>query len=740
MTRSPISAAATAAHGSSATAGVPGATGSVRSIDSVLVANRGEIVVRVCRTLASLGIRSVAIYAPDDAGAPHTLAADTALAVDGYLDAPSILAAAKAAAADAVHPGYGFLSEDPAFARAVLGAGLVWVGPSPEVIAAMGDKIRAKETVAAAGVPVVPGAGRPGMGDDELAAAALAVGLPVLVKPAAGGGGKGMRRVAAEADLLPAITSARREAQGAFGDDTLLVERWVGNPRHVEVQVFADQHGHVVHLGERECSLQRRHQKIVEESPSPLLDDATRAEMTKRAVDAARACGYVGAGTVEFVVPGHQPETFFFMEMNTRLQVEHPVTEAVAGIDLVEWQLRVARGEPLPLGQPAVSRRGHAIEARVYAEDPMRGFLPSSGTVLALEEPAGQPFVRVDSALSRGASVGARYDPMLAKVIAWGETREESLHRLRAALEETAVLGVRTNVGYLTRLLAHEDVVAGRLDTGLVDRTLAEIAAPGDAESRDAAAVAACCLAAEREPEGAVVDPWDVPDGWSVGGPLEWAAALAHDGRTVTVTVRGRVLDGATVCVAGGRPLQVRAEPLDADASKLSVTIDGTRATWRTARVRDEIWVSRRGEAWRFVEDRAARGRTGRTDSTAGPVTSPMPGVVVDVHVALGDVVHAGQLLVVVEAMKMEHAVAAPGDGVVRELLVVPGQSVKLDELLARVEPAGAPGVPGATTSGAPGATTSGVPGATTSGVPGATTSGAPGATRSRDVDVRDEA
>ena len=736
MTRSPISAGATA-HGSSATAGVPGAPASVRSIDSVLVANRGEIVVRVCRTLALLGIRSVAIYAPDDAGAPHTLAADMALAVDGYLDAPSIVAAAKAAAADAVHPGYGFLSEDPDFARAVLGAGLVWVGPSPEVIAAMGDKIRAKATVAAVGVPVVPGAGRPGMGDDELAAAALKVGLPVLVKPAAGGGGKGMRRVMAEADLLPAIASARREAHGAFGDDTLLVERWVSSPRHVEVQVFADQHGHAVHLGERECSLQRRHQKIVEESPSPLLDDATRAEMTKGAVDAARACGYVGAGTVEFVVPGHQPGTFFFMEMNTRLQVEHPVTEAVAGIDLVEWQLRVARGEPLPLAQLAVSRRGHAIEARVYEENPMRGFLPSSGTVLALEEPVRQPFVRVDSALSRGASVGARYDPMLAKVIAWGETREESLHRLRAALEETAVLGVRTNVGYLTRLLAHEDVVAGRLDTGLVDRTLAELAAPDDAESRDAAVAAACCLAAEREPEGAVVDPWDVPDGWSVGGPREWAAALTHDGRAVTVTVRGRILDGAVVRVGSGPPLEVRASLVDADASKLSVTIDGTRATWRTARGLDEIWVCRRGEAWRFVEDRAGRGRTaradgtdgaGRAESTAGPVTSPMPGVVVDVPVALGDVVHAGQLLVVVEAMKMEHAVAAPGDGVVSELLVVPGQSVKLDELLARVEPAGAPG-----------GTTSGAPGGTTPGAPGGTTPGAPGGTRSGDADVGDE-
>jgi acetyl-CoA/propionyl-CoA carboxylase biotin carboxyl carrier protein len=681
----------TGSTGVSGAIGVTGATGvPTRSIGSVLVANRGEIVVRVCRTLASLGIRSVAVYAPDDLGAPHALAADVAVAVDGYLDAASIVAAAKAAGADAVHPGYGFLSEDPAFARAVLGAGLVWVGPPPEAIEAMGDKIRAKETVAAAGVPVVPGAGRPGMGDHELAAAALEVGLPVLVKPAAGGGGKGMRRVAAEAHLLSAIASARREAEGAFGDATLFVERWVSRPRHVEVQVFADQLGNVVHLGERECSLQRRHQKIVEESPSPLLDDATRAAMTKSAVDAARACGYVGAGTVEFVVSGERPGEFFFMEMNTRLQVEHPVTEAVAGIDLVEWQLRVARGEPLPLQQPAVLCRGHAIEARLYAEDPVRGFLPASGTVLALVEPAGRPGVRVDSALWCGATVGARYDPMLAKVVAWGETREESLHRLRAALEETAVLGVRTNVGYLTRLLAQPDVAAGRLDTGLVDRTLADLAAPGDADSRDAVVAAACRLAAGLEPEGVVVDPWDVPDGWSVGGPREWAASFAHDGRTVAVTVRGRVLDGATVRVAGGPPLQVRAELLDADGSKLSVSIDGMRTTWRTARGGDGIWVSRRGEAWHFAEDRAGSGEVGRTGATAGPVTSPMPGVIVDVHVAVGDAVHAGQPMVAVEAMKMEYAVASPGDGVVTELLVRPGQSVKLDEPLVRVEPAGA--------------------------------------------------
>ncbi|HTX63290.1 MAG TPA: biotin carboxylase N-terminal domain-containing protein, partial [Acidimicrobiales bacterium] len=335
---------------------------SIGSIGSVLVANRGEIVVRVCRTLDRLGLRSVAVFAPDDAGAPHTRAAAVAVAVDGYLDAGALVAAAKAAGAHAVHPGYGFLSEDPDFAREVMGAGLVWIGPPPEVIEAMGDKIRSKQTVAAAGVPVVPGAGRPGMDDDALAAAALALGLPVLLKPSAGGGGKGMRRVASAEDLLPAIAAARREAEGGFSDRTLLVERWVERPRHVEVQVFADMLGNIVHLGERECSLQRRHQKIVEESPSPLLDDATRAAMTASAVDVARACGYVGAGTVEFIVSGDRPDEYFFMEMNTRLQVEHPVTEAVAGVDLVEWQLRVAAGEPLPLGQPAISSGGHAVE------------------------------------------------------------------------------------------------------------------------------------------------------------------------------------------------------------------------------------------------------------------------------------------------------------------------------------------------------------------------------------------
>ncbi len=672
--------------------GSPQRSGLARRIGSVLVANRGEIVVRVSRTLGSLGIRSIAIYAPEDASSPHTRVVDVAVAVDNYLDVDSIVAAAKAEGADAVHPGYGFLSEDPAFARAVLAAGLAWVGPPPDVIEAMGDKIRAKETVAAAGVPVVPGAGRRGMDDAALCAAALAVGLPVLVKPAAGGGGKGIQRVRTADDLLPAIATARREAIGAFGDGTLLVERWVERPRHVEVQVFADTLGNIVHLGERECSLQRRHQKIVEESPSPLLDDDTRRAMAGRAVDAARACGYVGAGTVEFVVPGDRPDEHFFVEMNTRLQVEHPVTEAVTGVDLVEWQLRVAAGEALPLAQAALVHRGHAVEARVYAEDPVRGFLPSSGTAILVAEPEGARHVRVDSALAPGTRVGTRYDPLLAKVVALGTTRVEAFERLRAALGETAVLGLTTNVGYLTRLVAHADVLAGRLDTGLVDRTRDELAAPAEVDTRDAAIVATCCVATALEPAGAVVDPWDVPDGWSVAGPREWTVAFRLEAGlasasvpvAVRATVRGRVRDGAVVRVGVGAEQAVVALPVD--AATLAVTIDGVTTRWRTAMADDDVWVSRCGDAWRFVRDGAARGDGRGMPGASGPVTSPMPGVVAAVHVTVGDTVHAGQALVAVEAMKTEHAVVASADGVVAALLVRPGQSVGTDQPLVRVE------------------------------------------------------
>ncbi|NEC77990.1 acetyl-CoA carboxylase biotin carboxylase subunit, partial [Streptomyces sp. SID7958] len=449
--------------------------------DTVLVANRGEIAVRVIRTLRSMGVRAVAVYSDADADARHVREADTAVrigpapAAESYLSVERLLDAAARTGAQAVHPGYGFLAENAAFARACAEAGLVFIGPPAEAISLMGDKIRAKETVKAAGVPVVPGSSGSGLTDEQLVGAARGIGMPVLLKPSAGGGGKGMRLVRDEERLAEEIAAARREARASFGDDTLLVERWIDRPRHIEIQVLADGHGGVVHLGERECSLQRRHQKIIEEAPSVLLDEETRAAMGEAAVQAARSCGYRGAGTVEFIVPGDDPASYYFMEMNTRLQVEHPVTELVTGLDLVEWQLRVAAGEPLAFGQDDIRLTGHAVEARICAEDPARGFLPSGGTVLSLHEPQGDG-VRTDSGLSAGTEVGSLYDPMLSKVIAYGPDRASALRRLRAALAQTVTLGVQTNAGFLRRLLAHPAVVSGDMDTGLVEREAGALA------------------------------------------------------------------------------------------------------------------------------------------------------------------------------------------------------------------------------------------------------------------------
>src|SRR6516164_6044821 len=416
-----------------------------------------------------MGIASVAVYSDADAGARHVREAGEAVrigpppAADSYLSIESIIEAAQATGAQAIHPGYGFLAENARFARACAAAGLTFIGPPPGAIEAMGDKIAAKATVAAAGVPVVPGTGAPGMSDEELIAALNERWFPVLVKPSAGGGGKGMRVASSPGELPAALAAARREARAAFGDDTLLIERYVTRPRHIEFQILADTHGTTVHFGERECSLQRRHQKIIEEAPSPLLDAARRDAMGKAAVQAARSVGYAGAGTVEFIVDGGNPDDFYFMEMNTRLQVEHPVTELVTGLDLVEWQIRVAAGEKL-IAMSAMN--GHAVEARVYAEDPARGFLPTGGTVLTLRDPTGDR-IRVDSGLAEGTTVSSLYDPMLAKVIAWGPDRATALRRLDGALAGTAVLGVTTNIAFLRELLADPDVRAGRLDTSL---------------------------------------------------------------------------------------------------------------------------------------------------------------------------------------------------------------------------------------------------------------------------------
>ncbi|CAM5336354.1 hypothetical protein SHIRM173S_12012 [Streptomyces hirsutus] len=636
--------------------------------ETVLVANRGEIAVRVIRTLRSMGVRSVAVFSDADADARHVREADTAVRIGPAPAAESdpsverLLEAAARTGAQAVHPGYGFLAENAGFARACAEAGLVFVGPPPDAIALMGDKIRAKETVRAAGVPVVPGSSGSGLTDDQFADAAREIGVPVLLKPSAGGGGKGMRLVWDPERLAEEIAAARREARASFGDDTLLVERWIDRPRHIEIQVLADGHGGVVHLGERECSLQRRHQKIIEEAPSVLLDGATRAAMGEAAVQAARSCGYRGAGTVEFIVPGGDPSSYYFMEMNTRLQVEHPVTELITGLDLVEWQLRAAAGERLGFAQEDVRLTGHAVEARICAEDPSRGFLPSGGTVLRLREPRGEG-VRTDSGLSEGTEVGSLYDPMLSKVIAYGPDRASALRRLRAALAETVTLGVPTNAGFLRRLLAHPAVVSGDLDTGLVEREADGLVAAGVPEEVYEAA-AAVRLDALRPRGDGWTDPFSVPSGWRLGGTPK------------PVAFHLRVTDPVKHTPRGSHTVT---------EDRVSVTLDGVRHTFHRA----ADWLGRDGDAWHVRDhDPVAASLTGAGRAGADSLTAPMPGTVTVVKAAVGDEVAAGQSLLVVEAMKMEHVISAPHAGTVTELDVAPGTTVAMDQVLAVIAPA----------------------------------------------------
>ncbi|MFY0515330.1 acetyl-CoA carboxylase biotin carboxylase subunit [Streptomyces anulatus] len=642
--------------------------------DTVLVANRGEIAVRVIRTLREQGVRSVAVFSDADADARHVREADTAVRIgppaasESYLSVPALLEAARRTGAQAVHPGYGFLAENAEFAQACADAGLVFIGPPASAISLMGDKIRAKETVAAAGVPVVPGSSGSGLTDDQLEAAAQEIGMPVLLKPSAGGGGKGMRLVRDAAVLAEEIAAARREARASFGDDTLLVERWIDRPRHIEIQVLADTHGNVIHLGERECSLQRRHQKIIEEAPSVFLDEETRAAMGEAAVQAARSCGYAGAGTVEFIVPGDDPASYYFMEMNTRLQVEHPVTELVTGLDLVEWQLRVASGERLPYAQRDITLTGWAIEARVCAEDPSRGFLPSGGTVLALREPQGGG-VRTDSGLSEGVPVGSLYDPMLSKVIAHGPDRASALRKLRAALADTVILGVPTNAGFLRRLLAHPDVVSGDLDTGLVEREAEGLVPDGVPDEVYAAAAAVRRDALAPRPDaGGWTDPFSVPSGWRTGGvpaPLTFPLRVA----------------GADP-VTYGAPASATVTP-----DRVTVELDGTVGHFH----RSGDWLGRDGDTWHVQDhDPVEASLSGAGRSGADTLAAPMPGTVTVVKVAVGDEVEAGQSLLVVEAMKMEHVISAPHAGTVTELDVTAGATVAMDQILAVVAPVAA--------------------------------------------------
>ncbi|UYQ77412.1 ATP-grasp domain-containing protein [Glutamicibacter sp. JL.03c] len=663
--------------------------------DTVLVANRGEIAVRIIRTLRALGIKSVAVYSDADAGALHVSQADTAIrlggapAADSYLNIEAVITACQASGAQAVHPGYGFLSENVDFARALEAAGITFIGPPVHAINLMGDKIRSKNHVQAHQVPVVPGIAEPSLSDEQLLAAAAEVGYPLLIKPSAGGGGKGMFAVDAAEQLPEALASARRTALKAFGDDTLFLERLVRNPRHIEVQVLADAHGTTVHLGERECSLQRRHQKVIEEAPAPLFEHLERgAQIRERigaaAVAAAQSVGYVGAGTVEFLVSDENPDEFFFMEMNTRLQVEHPVTEEVVRVrgqklDLVDWQVRIAAGQRLDFAQDDLTLHGHAIEARLYAEDPSANFLPSVGRILEVREPDG---VRVDSSLRSGLEISAHYDPMLAKLIAWAPDRAGALARLDRALEQNVVLGVLTNGEYLRLLLAEEDVVAGRLDTNLIERKMGEFTfrAPGPRELALAAHLHCQSLPASRT-------PWGARDGWRAG---QHRPITQHfdDGRQVVETTLLPTPGGSLVTVSGEQFL-VRA--VDS-----GLEINAARSTTKQALAADGTWwfsesgwsAAVRKLRREEVLDQQLASRAQQSGAYCPDVLSPMPGTVISVQVSDGQQVVSGQLLAIVEAMKMEHQLLAPADGIVHLAALTPGDTVKAKQVIATVEAA----------------------------------------------------
>lgn len=626
------------------------------SFHTVLVANRGEIARRIIRTLRTLGIRSVAVYSDADAAAPHVREADAAVrigpapAAESYLDIDAVIAAARRTGAQAIHPGYGFLSESVGLAEACAESGIVFVGPSVEALQIMGDKARAREHVLRYGVPVVPGFDAKGLSDLEIAEEAERVGYPLLVKPSAGGGGKGMEVVSDAGGLASALASARRVASAAFGDDSLILERLIRRPRHIEVQVFGDEAGTVVALGERECTLQRRHQKVIEEAPSAGIPEPTRDRLLSAAVLAAESVAYVGAGTVEFLIDADAPDDVFFIEMNTRLQVEHPVTEEITGLDLVALQLRVADGLPLDID---VRVHGHAVEARVYAESPERGFLPSTGSVLLFEAPPG---VRVDAAIETGSVVTGFYDPMIAKVIAFAEDRATALARLDEALSRTVVLGVETNIAFLRTLCRNPRVLAGDLDTGLTESLL-----PLDAQGASPAQLAAAAAVSRTEAPARTSRLWRDLSGWRLGADREEPARLA----VLTDSEELLEVDGS----ASAQPTGVRAA-VDADGA---------------------VWVAEEGRTVRLRPlDRRARMRRRLADRDAGSAATepegraPMPGSVVAVHVADGAEVSAGAPLVSIEAMKMEHQVLAPHDGVVR-LLVAVGDQVRRDQPVARV-------------------------------------------------------
>jgi acyl-CoA carboxylase subunit alpha len=642
-------------------------------LTSVLIANRGEIARRVIRTARAMGLRCVAVYVDADADSPFVVEADEAVRLPtGYLDGPAIIAAAVATGAEAIHPGYGFLSENAAFAAEVAAAGITWVGPPPQAIEAMGDKLAAKRAAISAGVPTLPSS------DDPTAAGD--VGYPLLVKATAGGGGKGMRIVESADDLPEAVAASRREAASGFGDDRVFLERYVARARHVEIQILGDAHGGLVHLGERECSIQRRHQKIIEESPSPAVDPDLRAAMGDAALRLARAIDYRSAGTVEFLLDEATRE-FYFLEVNTRLQVEHPVTEAVTGLDLVREQLRIAAGETLGYGQEAISFAGHSIEARLYAEDPAAGFLPATGTLAAFA-PAAEPAVRWDAGVESGSVVGVDFDPMLAKVVAHAPTRAEAAGRLALALERLHVGGIATNRDLLAATLRHPAFLAGDTTTDFIERAApATTLALAASELERAAALAALWLQGENRAQAPVLDR--VPSGWRLGRLPSQRVTLAHDEQTIDVGYQSR-RDG-TFVIGGIDSPDKTARVHRWSPAAIDAEIDGRRATVRVTRAGDELYVQtvRGTVAFAVVPRFVVPG----TEAPSGGLVAPMPGVVLDVRCAPGDVVDANQTLVVLEAMKMEHQVRAPIGGVVAEVRVAKGQHIENGAVLLLLDP-----------------------------------------------------
>jgi 3-methylcrotonyl-CoA carboxylase alpha subunit len=667
-------------------------------IKSLLVANRGEIACRIFRTARRLGVRTIAVFSDADAGAQHVREADEAYQIgpaaprESYLNIERILEAARAAGAEAIHPGYGFLSEKSEFAQACVDAGLVFVGPPPAAIAAMGSKIVAKARMRAAGVPVLPGYDGSRQDLEHLAKAALELGLPLIIKPAAGGGGKGMRIVKENGEIADALAGARRLAESAFGDSALLLERFLPTPRHVEVQVFADAHGNFVHLGDRDCSIQRRHQKLIEEAPAPAIPDDVRSRLRAAALTVAREIGYVSAGTVEFLFDGRE---VYFMEMNTRLQVEHTVTEAITGLDLVEWQLRVASGEPLPLSQDDIRLRGHAIEARVCAEDPDRDFLPSAGDLRLLQWPAAES-IRVDAGFTTGDVVPASYDSLLGKVIAWAPDRSQAAARLSSALEHIYCAGVQTNERWLARVLRSPRFLEVRHSIAFLQESAREFAGPVDiaAPVVALAAIAAHGLAAAGSlgggPSGAGISatrlsPWAILDGFTPNLPARVDYRLAWHGHehAVDLTFTGGRLTAATVDAQA--PLSV--SDLSFSSGMITACIEKVRLQAHYLRdgARLHFWAA--ANHWELVlED--PRLKEFSTTAAQGGLTTPLPGVVATVIAKVGQAVRAGEVLMVIEAMKMEHSISAPYDGTVKVIHFAHGDRVPEGSQLLELAPA----------------------------------------------------